>query len=116
MLHVLQYFVGTSIAPFCVPADLIVVHCVVGGAKVRGSSESSGGGKGCRFRGNILRLSEKDFEKTHSMLTPGSVTDAWTKEEMHTKNRYAKKNGTAGETCCERYGPLRHHTQHQWLH
>ena len=47
----------------------------------------------------------------HSTLTPGSVTDAWTKDEMHMKKRYAKKNGTAGETCCERYGPLSHR---QW--
>ena len=54
MLHVLQYLVGTSMAPFGVPADLIVVHCVVGGPNVSGSSEFSGGGKGCRFRGNIL--------------------------------------------------------------
>ncbi len=54
MLHVLQYFVGTSMAPFSVPADLIVVHCMVGGPKLRGSSEFSGSGKRWRFRGKIL--------------------------------------------------------------
>ena len=54
MLHVLQYFVGTSIAPFGVLADFMVVHCVVGGPKVSGSSGLSVGGKGWRFRGNIL--------------------------------------------------------------
>ena len=32
------------------------------------------------------------------------------------KKRYAKKNGTAGETCSERYGPLSHYTHHQWRH
>ena len=46
MLQVLQYLVGTSIAAFAVPSDLIMVHCVVGGPKVKGSSESSGGGNG----------------------------------------------------------------------
>ena len=40
------------------------------------------------------------------MPTPGSVTDACTKDEMQTKNRYAKKTGTAGDTWCEKYGPL----------
>lgn len=32
------------------------------------------------------------------VLTPGSVTDACTKDEMQIKNRYAKKTGTAGDT------------------
>lgn len=45
-MHVLQYFVGTSMAPLRVPADFIVVHCVVGGPKVSGSSEFSTGGRG----------------------------------------------------------------------
>lgn len=40
------------------------------------------------------------------VLTPGSVTDACTKDEMQIKNRYAKKTGTAGDTWCEKYGPL----------
>ena len=40
------------------------------------------------------------------MLTPESVTDACTKDEMQIKNRYAKKTGTAGDTWCEKYGPL----------
>ena len=56
------------------------------------------------------------FPYTHSKLTPGSVTDAWTKDEIHIKKRYAKKNGTAGETFSERYGPLSHCTHHQWRH
>ena len=38
--------------------------------------------------------------------TPGSVTEACTNDEMQMKNRYAKKTGTAGDTWCERYGPL----------
>ena len=46
MLHVLLYFVGTSMAPFGVLADFMVVHCVVGGPKVSGSSDFSAGGKG----------------------------------------------------------------------
>ena len=41
-----------------------------------------------------------------TVLTPGSVTDACTKDEIQTKNRYAKKTGTAGDTWCEKYGPL----------
>ena len=52
MLHVLQYFVGTSMAALVDPADLIMVHWVVGGPKANGSSEPSEG-KGCRFRGRI---------------------------------------------------------------
>lgn len=28
------------------------------------------------------------------------------KDEIQMKNRYAKKNGTAGEAWCDRYGPL----------
>ena len=48
-------------APLGVPADFMVVHCVVGGPNVSGSSEFSEGGKGWRFRGNILQLSEKAF-------------------------------------------------------
>lgn len=31
-------------------------------------------------------------------LTPGSETDAWMKDDMQIKKRYAKKIGTAGET------------------
>lgn len=53
MLQVLQYFVGTSIAAVSLPADLIMVQSVVAGPKVSGSSDASGGAKGCRFRGNI---------------------------------------------------------------
>lgn len=41
-----------------------------------------------------------------NVLTPGSVTDACTKDEIQIKNRYAKKTGTAGDTWCEKYGPL----------
>ena len=46
MLQVLQYLVGTSIAALVAPADLTMVHAVVGGPKASGSSESSGGGNG----------------------------------------------------------------------
>ena len=41
-----------------------------------------------------------------TVLTPGSVTDACTNDEIQIKNRYAKKTGTAGDTWCEKYGPL----------
>ena len=41
-----------------------------------------------------------------TVLTPESVTDACTNDEIQIKNRYAKKTGTAGDTWCEKYGPL----------
>lgn len=44
MLHVLQYFVGTSIAAVEDSADCISVQSVLGGASLRGSSSRSGGG------------------------------------------------------------------------
>lgn len=43
MLQVLQYLVGTSMAAFVVPADLIIVQEVVGGPNARGSLDSEGG-------------------------------------------------------------------------
>lgn len=43
MLHVLQYFTGTSMAAVDEPADLTVVHACIGGAKASGSSEVGGG-------------------------------------------------------------------------
>lgn len=44
MLHVLQYFEGTSIADVFDSADLIMVHSIVAGAGRKGSSFSLGGG------------------------------------------------------------------------
>lgn len=53
MLHVLQYFVGTSMAAVFDFALLTIVHSVRGGPIVKGSSFGSDGGKGWRFRGRI---------------------------------------------------------------
>lgn len=109
MLHVLQYLVGTSIAAVTVPSDLIMVHFVVGGPNVSGSSEFLDGSKGCRFRGNIFsdilagyNISSTTFDE----LTPGSVTDACMKDDKQIKKRYAKMIGMAGDTSCQKYGPL----------
>lgn len=38
------------------------------------------------------------------MHTPGSDTDAWTKEEKHTKKTYAKVIGMAGLMLCHIHG------------
>ena len=53
MLQVLQYFVGTSIAAVFDVAETTMVHSVVAGPMVKGSSFGLGGGKGCKFRGRI---------------------------------------------------------------
>jgi len=53
MLQLLQYFVGTSIAAFVPVAETTMVHSVVGGPRLSGSSLGLGGGNGCRFRGSI---------------------------------------------------------------
>jgi hypothetical protein len=53
MLQVLQYLVGTSIAAVADVADLIIVQSFIGGPSLKGSSSSSGGGIGWRFRGKI---------------------------------------------------------------
>ena len=56
MLHVLQYFEGTSMAAVGERIDLIKVHAVNGGPNVRGSFEGSVAGKGWTFLGKILPL------------------------------------------------------------
>ena len=79
MLQVLQYLVGTSIAAVAVPDDLIMVHLVVGGPRVSGSSEFFGGSNGCRFRGKIWSstlIRCNLITRCWVELTPGSVTDA----------------------------------------
>ena len=53
MLQVLQYFVGTSIAAVFDVAETTMVHSVVAGPRVNGSSFGLGGGNGCKFRGRI---------------------------------------------------------------
>lgn len=53
MLQVLQYFVGTSMAAVVDVAETTMVHSVVAGPMVKGSSLGFGGGNGCRFRGRI---------------------------------------------------------------
>lgn len=58
MLQVLQYFVGTSMAALLAPVVLTMVQAVIGGPNASGSSESSGGGNGWRFRGRICSLSD----------------------------------------------------------
>ena len=57
-------------------------------------------------RENLFDISLSISMRMTTVLTPGSVTDACTKDEIQTKNRYAKKTGTAGDTWCEKYGPL----------
>ena len=70
MLHVLQYLVGTSMAAVPGIWDFTLIQSVVGGPRARGSSDE-GGGCGWRFRGRI----------------PGSVTEAWMKEDVQMKKR-----------------------------
>ena len=53
MLQLLQYLVGTSIAALVDVADTTMVHSVVEGPSVRGSSLLLGGGNGCKLRGRI---------------------------------------------------------------
>lgn len=53
MLHVLQYFMGTSIAALVGLIDLTRTQSLSEGPRVSGSSLPSGGGKGCKFRGRI---------------------------------------------------------------
>jgi hypothetical protein len=53
MLQLLQYLVGTSIAALVPVADTTMVHSVVAGPRLSGSSLGLRGGKGCRFRGSI---------------------------------------------------------------
>ena len=57
-------------------------------------------------RQNLFAIRLNYFLGMRTVLTPESVTDACTKDEMQIKNRYAKKTGTAGDTWCEKYGPL----------
>jgi hypothetical protein len=57
MLQLLQYLVGTSMAALEPVAETTIVHSVVGGPRLSGSSLGLGGGKGCRFRGSICRES-----------------------------------------------------------
>lgn len=38
--------------------------------------------------------------------TPGSVREAWMKDDMQMKSMYAKMMGTAGETWCHNHGAL----------
>jgi len=40
------------------------------------------------------------------MRTPGSTTEAWKKEDEHTKNKYAKMIGIAGDTWCHSHAAL----------
>lgn len=53
MLQLLQYFVGTSMAALEPVADTTMVHSVVGGPGMSGSSLGLGGGNGCKLRGSI---------------------------------------------------------------
>lgn len=46
MLHVLQYFTGTSIAATAEVANLTITQSSVGGPTAKGSSEGSGSGIG----------------------------------------------------------------------
>ena len=57
-------------------------------------------------RQNLFAIRLSISLRMTTVLTPGSVTDACTKDEIQIKNRYAKKTGTAGDTWCEKYGPL----------
>ena len=54
MLHVLQYFEGTSMAVLDDRIDLINVHVVKEGPNAKGSSECFKRGNEWIFRGNIL--------------------------------------------------------------
>lgn len=56
MLQLLQYLVGTSIAADFDAADKTIVHSVVAGPTVRGSSLRLVGGNGCRFLGKIWKV------------------------------------------------------------
>lgn len=108
MLHVLQYFIGTSIAAVDGLDDLTKTQSFIGGSRVRGSSVLSGGGIGWRFRGRIWMTPSQLYTRdvTRRTLTPGSVTDAWKKEDIQMKKIYAKRMGIAGETLCHSHGAL----------
>ena len=53
MLQLLQNLVGTSIAALPPDADTTMVHSVVGGPTLSGSSLGLGGAKGCKLRGKM---------------------------------------------------------------
>lgn len=57
-------------------------------------------------RQNLFAIRLSISVRMTTVLTPGSVTDACTNDEIQIKNKYAKKTGTAGDTWCEKYGPL----------
>jgi hypothetical protein len=46
------------------------------------------------------------IEGRYKRLTPGSVTEAWMKEEIQIKNMYANRMGIAGETLNQSHGAL----------
>ena len=56
-------------------------------------------------RENLSRVSELvTCEERSRKLTPGSDTDAWTNDDMQTKEKYANVMGRAGETLCHSHG------------
>ena len=57
-------------------------------------------------RQNLFAIRQSIVLRMTTVLTPGSVTDACTNDDIQIKNKYAKKTGTAGDTWCEKYGPL----------
>ena len=97
MLHVLQYLVGKSIARVYLEFDLTLTHCEVGGPKASGSSDSSGGSIGCRFRGRIYSDKHIAFMKgafiSYPRIGQGSVYKGReTDEEKVGKNdRYGRR-------------------------
>ena len=88
MLHVLQYFTGTSIAATADVANLTITQSSVGGPIAKGSSEGSGTGIEWRLRGTI----------------PGSTTDACTNDDIQMQKTYANRIGIAGEMLCHSQG------------
>lgn len=67
------------------PKERIRSQEVVGGARVRGSWDGGGGGNFWRLRGRIysslVLLSGNEKKRKAEGLTPGSETEAWTKDE-----------------------------------
>lgn len=66
-------------------ASLTITQSFVGGPSVRGSSEGSANGIGCKFRGKIFIKGESAilFRQRVVYLTPGSMVEACRKDDMH---------------------------------
>ena len=55
-------------------------------------------------RKDLGKVSQAEMKTNERGLTPGSETEAWTKEEMEIKNAYAYIMGIAGEIFCHSHG------------